>query len=66
MLQGAAPDVDAAGPRGLGGSPLHEALRGVKVNGARGVHAKIAKLLIDDFKRLGLMAEAAVIIKSTR
>ena len=52
--------------KGLGGTPLHEALRGVKVNGAKGIHAKIAKLLIDDFKRMGLMHEAASIIKSTR
>lgn len=66
MLCGAPPNVAAKGPAGLGGTPLHEALRGVKANGTKGLHAKIAKLLIDDFKRLGLMAEAADIIKSTR
>ena len=71
MLRGAAPNARATGVEGQpggpggvgGGTPLHEALRGVKANGAKGEHAKISKILIDDFKRLGLMHEAAAIIK---
>ena len=37
VLRGAAPDAVAAG--GDGATPLHEALRGVKRNGAKGAHA---------------------------
>ena len=64
VLRGAAPDAVAAG--GDGATPLHEALRGVKRNGAKGAHAKIAKLFMDEMKRLGRGAEAAAIIADTR
>jgi ankyrin repeat protein len=64
VLRGAAPDAVAAG--GDGATPLHEALRGVKRNGAKGAHAKIAKLFMDEMKRLGRGAEAAAIIAGTR
>ena len=64
VLRGAAPDAPAAG--GDGSTPLHEALRGVKRNGSKGAHAKIAKLFMDEMKRLGRGAEAAAIIAGTR
>ena len=64
VLKGAAPDAPAAG--GDGSTPLHEALRGVKRNGSKGAHAKIAKLFMDEMKRLGRGAEAAAIIAGTR
>jgi hypothetical protein len=51
---------------GANGTPLHESLRGVKVHGSKGAHAKITKLLIDEFKRMGLMQDAGQIIASTR
>jgi hypothetical protein len=61
--------MKGAPPEGGGGDrrpPLLEALGGVRAHGSRGGHAKIAKALIDELKRLGRGAYAAEIIARSK